>query len=122
MSRPSHFIQGASTIQRGDLAALYRSRDTDPLRVALGDMYHAPEIFEHGRETLVAQIKASSDDGREVKLFETRAPAAFYAIEAGGFRIGTGSGSNCARQAAALALDMAAGMLVVEALAPEGEG
>ena len=102
------------------LASLYRSREDDLLRQRLGAAYQPPEIFEHGRETLVAQMPAENEEGLAVRVFETRAPAAFYTIEAGPYRLRTGSGEDMGDLAAAIAITLAAGMLGIEV--PEAQG
>ena len=120
MNRPAHFHP---TVQRGDIAALYRSRATDPLFWLLGDAYQPPTIFEHGRRTLVAEMPATHEDGRPVRIFESRWPARFYSLESHGFRLNTGSGEDGAHLLFAVARQIAGGMLAIEAIPlPEGEG
>jgi hypothetical protein len=121
MNRPNHFREVEPTIQRGDIAAMYRSRDTDPLAKTLGDMYHPPEIFEHGRETLVAQIEAQGAPGcTSVRVFEARTPVASYVIATELWCIYT-MNPKLARE---LALEAAAGEIEIERIDAlvEGEG
>jgi hypothetical protein len=111
MNRPNHFREVEPTIQRGDIAAMYRSRDADPLAQSLRDMYHPPAIFEHGRETLVAQIEAQGAPGCiSVRVFEARTPVASYVIATERWCIYT-MNPKLARE---LALEAAAGEITVE--------
>jgi len=114
--RPSHFKPEA--LPMPSMASLYRGNEfSDPLS-QLRPRYQPPEIFEHGRETLVAEVPQIAEDGLPVRVFEIRCPAAFYVVEADGFRFETGSGHSCGELAVKIARAFAVGSLRVSAIAP----
>jgi hypothetical protein len=113
MNRPGHFRDPQPSWPL--TASLYRSQASDPLST-LGNFYHPPEVFEHGRETLVAEITASNEDARAVRIFEVRLPTAFYAVESDGFRVATGSGNDIGRLVSRIALAISCGELRISAL------
>jgi hypothetical protein len=86
----------------------------------LGDAYCPPSKFRPRLAYLVAELPAE-DGGLPVRVYESRCPAACYAVEvdAGaenpdGFKLSTGSGSESRRLAAEIAKAITGGMLIVE--------
>lgn len=65
--------------------------------------------FQYGVDTLVARYPKTNTDGKEVLVFCCAMPARFYAVRFGDWELRTGS--DCAQIAAAIAEEVARGML-----------
>ena len=93
----------------------------DHERAIFGDAWCGPELYEHGKECLVARYLSEDDsDGQSVEIYCTPMPARFYTIRAlegpnsigeiqPGFEFETGS--SMAQLAADIGQAVADGML-----------
>ncbi len=103
------------------MQSMYEVRDTD--RVPFGTHWCGPAAFPHAQWVLVAKY-APASDGRHVCVWAEAWPARFYRVvvlpSGARPRFEIGTGSDGAKQAAAIATDLARGMLGVKFDEPWG--
>lgn len=113
------------------ISNLYKGGDArdaaifEPLEGVKGVQFFTPDQFQHMEWALVAELPRNVDsDGYAVRIYESRAPARFFKVEAlphsdlmgykPGFTLSTGSGDEAGSLVVAIAIAANDGMLGAE--------